>query len=307
MRKVFANLSSFAKSFFLLLLVQLFFVPSCYAENTDALTSALTDGLPVMDYPRSLRETAQFEGMDMTPEALIQAAINDHENLCHTLETYGVDASYTATLTSGAYQRFAFFDVMITNEPCDITVLCFRNGESCLALLFSRHQNTSRMIDVMYDAESVKLLGGLTTSWLQFSGSAFATSLSYEWLYNLSSGITETGYISSTSFAAPDVGDNSMLVVRGNAAIDEHSTIENGQPVLHCYLTVVQHLSLCSLTETSLTEMNAATRISIYQYDYNLKRFVYLKTNQYDGINAATTDFLLRPDLLLLDMTVDQK
>ena len=307
MRYFDAHRSNLAKLLFLLLLVQLFFTPSCYAESIDVLNAALADGIPVIYYPRSLKETAQFEGMDMTPEDFIRATVNDHENLCHTLETYGVDSSHMASLLSGKYKRFAFFDVPISDEPCDITVLCFQNGESHLALLFSCKQNISRLIDIMYDAESVQLLGGLTNSWLQFKGSSFATSLSYEWLYNLSNGMTEIGYVTGTSFPAHDVREDVIITVSGNASIDEHSLVENGQSVFHCYLAVAQHSSLCSLTETSLTEMEATTQIAVYQYDYNLKRFVYLKTNQYDGINLATSDFLLRHDLLLSDMIVDGK
>ena len=157
-----------------------------------------------------------------------------------------------------------------------------------------------------YDVESVKLLGGLTNSWLQFKGSAFATSLSYEWLYNLSSGITETGYVISTFFPANDFGEDVIIAVSGNASIDEHSSVENGKSVFHCNLTVIQHSSLCSLNETSITEIEATTQIIIYKHDYSLKRFVYLKTNQYEDINLATSDLLLRNDLLPSDMIVDR-
>lgn len=242
----------------------------------------------------------------MTPEDFIQLITNDKVNLCNALETYGVDASYMPTLLSGNYIRFAFFDVLISEEPFDINVLCFQNGESRIAVLFSCKQNKSRLIDIIYDVESVKLLDGLTNSWLQFTSSAFATSLSYEWLYNLSSGITETGYVTSTSFPAHDVGEDVIIAVRGNASIDEHSSVENGKSVFHCNLTVVQHSSLCSLNETSIAEIEATTQIIIYKHDYSLKRFVYLKTNQYEDINLATSDLLLRHDLLLSDMTVDE-
>lgn len=241
----------------------------------------------------------------MTPEDFIRAIMNDNENLCHTLETYGVDASYMESLLPGNYKRFAFFDVLISNEPYDIIVLCFENGESSLAVLLSC-KKTSRQIDIIYDVESVKLLGGLTNSWLQFTGSAFASSLSYEWLYILSNGITETGYVTSTSFPAHDVGEDVIIAVRGNASIDEHSSVENGKSVFYCNLAVVQHSSLCSLNETSIIEIEATTQIIIYKYNYSLKRFVYLKTNQYEDINLATSDLLLRHDLLLSDMTVDE-
>ena len=301
MRYFYTHRSNSVKFILLLLLFQLFCLHSCYAESMDVLNSALADGIPVIDYPRSLKETAQFEGMDMTPEDFIQATMNDHENLCHTLETYGVDSSHMASLLLGKYKRFSFFDVPISDEPFDITVLCFQNGESRIAVLFSCKKNTSRLIDIIYDVESVKLLDGLTNSWLQFTSSAFATSLSYEWLYNLSSGITETGYVTCTSFPAHDIEEDEIISVSGNALIDEHSTVENGKSIFHCYLTVVQHASLCSMNETSITEIEATTKIIIYQYDYTLKRFVYLKTNQYDDINLATADLQLGNDLLLLD------
>lgn len=242
----------------------------------------------------------------MTPEDFIRAIMNDNENLCHTLETYGVDASYTESLLPENYKRFAFFDVLISNEPYDITALCFENGESCLAVLFSCKKNTSRLIEIIYDVESVKLLGGLTNSWLQFTGSAFASSFSYEWLYNLSNGITEIGYVTSTSFPANDVGEDVIIAVSWNASIDEHSSVENGKSVFRCNLALVQYSSLCSLNETSITEIEVTTQIIIYKYNYSLKRFVYLKTNQYEDINLATSDLLLRHDLLLSDMTVDE-
>ena len=85
----------------------------------------------------------------MTPEDFIRAIMNYIQNFCHILETYGVDASYTESLLPGNYKRFAFFDVLISNEPYDITALCFENGESRLAVLFSCKKNTSRLIDII--------------------------------------------------------------------------------------------------------------------------------------------------------------
>lgn len=302
--------SRFVKMVSLLFFSLLLFPLACYAEKEDKIAAYEEDILAV-DFPRSLRETSQFEGIDISVDRFIQANMDDNENVRQSLEAYGVDPSHADSLSSGQYKRFSFFDVMISDALYDVTVLCYRNGESHLALLFVSDDSQSKLVDTMNDVVSVEMINGLTNSWLQFTGSSFSDTLIYKWLYNLSGGTTEMGYLSHAVSPAPDFGADASFNVSGYSYLSEYSETENVNDrmlsVYHCYLDVVQHTSISSVEETAVVELYAGTKIDLYQYDYDLKRFVFLQTNHYDGVSMATLDNLLRPSLLQADRVVKRQ
>lgn len=270
----------------------------------DAYQDMIANSLHMVECPYSRNEVQPFDAVPFSPYDFLQIARDHAEQLNWVFKENGLNTDGLPSISTESPKLFTFWGIPVSDTPCDLVVLCYGDAPANFAVVFLNINGEWMLTDVIPDVESVETMCGLTNTWLKIHTSAFSDGVQIERLYSLSARKHELCYVSRDASPAYDLGPDDVVFLSAYSMISEYSTVVGSESVYACELYIVRNTSLCTMQDEDILEHHASTEIDLYTYDYEEDRFIYLQTNQYNGVGAATINSLLRKDLLVSNTQV---
>lgn len=273
---------------------------SCTFAQSD-WTSVIHESQPYVEYPRSVNETLAFARLPLSPEQLI-GYLNAGE-LRTQLKNSGIELPFEASAAN--QKKHIYLDMPIAGTIASVETITFGEAEAWYSCIFACFDSQWYLIDILPRITSVDIQNNSVNSWIVATSFSYGFSVRCEGWYNVTDRCYDLSFVGNAGIPV-----DSKYISEGVAytsaycTVNEYSEVINGRSENRCYLYHVNSESLCSWQDASVEELASLTRVDVYAYSYEQNSISLVASKEYENIGAATTDSMLRNDILLSDTLV---